>query len=48
MNINLWVGLALLVACGLFMAWGFSRPLVDEPEDDDPATAAEPEAPAAR
>jgi hypothetical protein len=34
-NINLWVGLALVVAAGLFMLWGFTRPLVDELEEAD-------------
>jgi hypothetical protein len=42
-NINLWVGLALLVAAAGFFAWGFTRPLVDELEDDEPATEAAPE-----
>ncbi len=44
-NINLWVSLALLVAAALFLAWGFSRPLVDEfEEEDEGVTGAEPEA----
>jgi hypothetical protein len=44
-NINLWVSFALLLAAALFLAWGFTRPLVDEFEDDDEAvTGAEPEA----
>jgi hypothetical protein len=29
-NINLWVSLALLAAAAFFLAWGFTRPLVDE------------------
>lgn len=46
-NINLWVALALLVAAVLFLVWGFTRPLVDELEEDDEGTAeAEPGAPA--
>jgi hypothetical protein len=46
-NINLWVSLALIVASALFLAWGFTRPLVDELEEDDAdrgVTGAEPEA----
>lgn len=46
-NINLWVSFALLLAAALFMLWGFTRPLVDELEDEDEGvTGAEPEAPA--
>jgi hypothetical protein len=33
-NINLWVGLALLLACGLFWAWALWRPLTQELEED--------------
>jgi hypothetical protein len=43
-NINLWVALALLVASGLFFAWGFSRPLVDELDEEERVTEDEPEA----
>jgi hypothetical protein len=46
-NINLWVSLALIVASALFLAWGFTRPLVDELEEDDAdggVTGAEPRA----
>ena len=44
-NINLWVGLALLVACGVFWAWASTRPLVDELEgaDDSDVSGGEPE-----
>lgn len=43
-NINLWVSFALLVASVLFLVWGFTRPLVDEPEEGDEGfTADEPE-----
>jgi hypothetical protein len=42
-NINLWVGLALLVACGLFWAWASTRPLVDELEDADDSGVSEGE-----
>jgi hypothetical protein len=40
-NINLWVALALLVASALFFAWGFTRLLVDELDEE--VTEAEPE-----
>ena len=46
-NINLWVSLALIVASALFLSWGFTRPLVDELEQDDVdagVTGAEPQA----
>jgi drug/metabolite transporter (DMT)-like permease len=42
-NINLWVGFALLVASGLFWAWASTRPLVDElggADDPDVSRAA--------
>lgn len=42
-NINLWVGLALLVASALFWAWASTRPLVDELEDADDADVSEAE-----
>jgi hypothetical protein len=47
-NINLWVALALIVASALFLVWGFTRPLVDELEEEEPEarpglTEAEPE-----
>ena len=47
-NIDLWVGLALLVACGVFWGWASTRPLVDELEeaDDTEVRGAEPEPPA--
>ena len=46
-NINLWVSFALLLAAALFMVWGFTRPLVDELEEEDEGSIeAEPEAPA--
>ena len=46
-NINLWVSFALLLAAALFMVWGFTRPLVDElEEEEEEVTGAEPEAPA--
>jgi hypothetical protein len=34
-NINLWVALALTLASALFLTWGFTRPLVDELEEDE-------------
>jgi hypothetical protein len=42
-NINLWVGLALLVASALFWVWASTRSLVDELEDaEDDVTEPEP------
>ena len=35
MNVNLWVGIALLLACGLFWAWALWRPLTEELERKD-------------
>jgi hypothetical protein len=29
-NVNLWVGLALLLACAIFWAWALTRPLSEE------------------
>ena len=29
-NVNLWVGLAMLIIGALFLAWAFSRPLGDQ------------------
>jgi hypothetical protein len=47
-NINLWVGLALLVACGMFWAWALWRPLTEELAEDsagpEPDGDGEPEA----
>jgi hypothetical protein len=40
-NINLWVALALLLASAIFFGWGFTRPLVDELDED--VKGAEPE-----
>jgi len=38
-NMNLWVGLAVLAVGGLFLLWAFARPLSEqleeEPEEDD-------------
>ena len=34
-NLNLWVGLSLLVVGALFLAWAFGRPLSDQLDDDD-------------
>jgi hypothetical protein len=50
-NLNLWVGLSLLVVGALFLAWAFARPLSDqleedeedeEPDDDDRTVRGEP------
>ena len=32
-NINLWVGLVLLVASALFLVWALTRPLTEELKD---------------
>ena len=32
-NLNLWVGLAMLATAGVFLAWGFLRPMTDELDD---------------
>ncbi len=46
-NINLWVGLVLLVVAGLFWLWASTRALLDELEEAEPdVNAGEPEAPA--
>lgn len=35
-NINLWAGIGMLVACGLFLLWAWLRPIeVSEPETDE-------------
>ena len=36
-NVNLWVGISLLVTAALFIAWSLIRPLGRELEDDEPA-----------
>jgi hypothetical protein len=36
-NVNLWVGISLLVTAGLFIAWALLRPLGRELEEDEPA-----------
>ena len=36
-NLNLWVGLAMLVVGGLFLLWGFLRPLSQQLDDTPPA-----------
>jgi hypothetical protein len=33
-NVNLWVGLALIVVCGLFWGWALWRPLTEELQDE--------------
>ncbi len=30
MNVNLWVGIALLLTCAVFWAWALARPLSQE------------------
>jgi hypothetical protein len=34
-NLNLWLAVALLLACGLFWLWASTRPLIDELEDEE-------------
>ena len=37
-NLNLWVGIAMLIVGGLFLVWAFARPLaqqLEEPPEDD-------------
>jgi drug/metabolite transporter (DMT)-like permease len=41
-NVNLWTGIALIVAGALFLVWSFTRPLV--PDDlDDPSAGGGPD-----
>jgi hypothetical protein len=35
LNLNLWVGLSLLLFGGLFLVWAFARPLADQLTEDD-------------
>ena len=44
-NINLWVGPALLAAAGLFFLWAATRSLVDELEEPDELKPGEPQGP---
>jgi hypothetical protein len=37
-NVNLWTGLAMIVAGGLFIVWALTRPLI-EADDPPPASA---------
>jgi drug/metabolite transporter (DMT)-like permease len=34
-NVNLWVGLALLIACAIFWGWALTRPLSEEFSERD-------------
>ena len=34
-NLNLWVGVAMLVTAAIFLAWAFGRPLGDEIVDEE-------------
>jgi drug/metabolite transporter (DMT)-like permease len=34
-NVNLWVGLALLIACAIFWGWALTRPLSEELSERD-------------
>ncbi len=35
-NLNLWVGVAMLITAAIFLAWAFMRPLGDEIVDEEP------------
>jgi cation transport ATPase len=32
-NLNLWVGLAMIIVAGIFLGWAFARPLSEQLED---------------
>ena len=34
-NLNLWVGVAMLITAAIFLVWAFSRPLGEEIVDDE-------------
>ncbi len=34
-NLNLWVGVAMLVIAAIFLAWAFGRPLGEEIVDEE-------------
>jgi hypothetical protein len=36
-NLNLWVGIAMLIFAGLFLLWAFARPLADELDEAERA-----------
>ena len=33
-NLNLWVGLAMIIVAGIFIGWAFARPLSEQLEED--------------
>jgi len=35
-NLNLWVGVAMLITAAIFLAWAFARPLGEEIVGDEP------------
>ena len=41
LNINLWVGIALIVASALFWFWALTRPLTEELREAEPPRQAE-------
>jgi drug/metabolite transporter (DMT)-like permease len=45
-NINLWVGIALLLMATFFLVWALTRPLSDELQDADAEAGAGAERPA--
>jgi len=34
-NLNLWVGLAMIVVAAIFIGWAFARPLSEQLDEDD-------------
>lgn len=42
-NINLWVGIALLAASALFFVWAFTRPLTEELQEAEQEGRGSPE-----
>jgi hypothetical protein len=34
-NLNLWVGLAMIIVAGIFIAWALMRPLSEQLEEDE-------------
>ena len=41
-NLNLWVGIAMLVVAALFMFWAFTRPLAEELDETERDGGSEP------
>ena len=47
-NLNLWVGLAMIIVAAIFIGWAMARPLSEQLEDESLPTGAEPRDPAPR